>query len=161
MKYLLHIYKRVENISKEYHASWINVQLIFETKVNRTRRSDSQALLLIKKKKRKKKESNWIHKWTEACININRWKRNQTNYCSLSKKKIRNFFSRRYSTRGRLFSDSREKLPVHFMGEQEIFLWTVTHRDKLLLTITSLSLSLLVINKSFSTHSFISNVIIC
>lgn len=58
MKYLLHIYKRVENISKEYHASWINVQLIFETKVNRTRRSDSQALLLIKKKKRKKKESN-------------------------------------------------------------------------------------------------------
>lgn len=161
MKYLPHIYKRVENISKEYHASWINVQLIFETKVNRTRRSDSQALLLIKKKKRKKKESNWIHKWTEACININRWKRNQTNYCSLSKKKIRNFFSRRYSTRGRLFSDSREKLPVHFMGEQEIFLWTVTHRDKLLLTITSLSLSLLVINKSFSTHSFISNVIIC
>lgn len=161
MKYLLHIYKRVENISKEYHASWINVQLISETKVNRTRRSDSQALLLIKKKKRKKKESNWIHKWTEACININRWKRNQTNYCSLSKKKIRNFFSRRYSTRGRLFSDSREKLPVHFMGEQEIFLWTVTHRDKLLLTITSLSLSLLVINKSFSTHSFISNVIIC
>lgn len=161
MKYLLHIYKRVENISKEYHASWINVQLIFETKVNRTRRSDSQALLLIKKKKRKKKESNWIHKWTEACININRWKRNQTNYCSLSKKKIRNFFSRRYSTRGRLFSDSREKLPVHFMGELEIFLWTVTHRDKLLLTITSLSLSLLVINKSFSTHSFISNVIIC
>lgn len=161
MKYLPHIYKRVENISKEYHASWINVQLIFETKVNRTRRSDSQALLLIKKKKRKKKESNWIHKWTEACININRWKRNQTNYCSLSKKKIRNFFSRRYSTRGRLFSDSREKLPVHFMGELEIFLWTVTHRDKLLLTITSLSLSLLVINKSFSTHSFISNVIIC
>ena len=58
MKYLLHIYKRVENISKEYHASWINVQLISETKVNRTRRSDSQALLLIKKKKRKKKESN-------------------------------------------------------------------------------------------------------
>lgn len=161
MKCLLYIYKRVQNISKKYHASWINVQLIFETKANRTRRSDSQALLLIKKKKRKKKESNWIHKWTEACININRWKRNQTNYCSLSKKKIRNFFSRRYSTRGRLFSDSREKLPVHFMGGLEIFLWTVTHRDKLLLTITSLSLSLLVINKSFSTHSFISNVIIC
>lgn len=116
---------------------------------------------LKKKKKRKKKESNWIHKWTEACININRWKRNQTNYCFPSKKKNRNFFSRCYSTLGRLSSNSWVKLPVHFMGELEICLWTVTHHDKLLFTITSLSLLLLVINKSFSTHSLISNVIIC
>lgn len=113
-----------------------------------------------KKKERRKKVIEFINgpKLVSISIDENEIK---PIIVTRRKKKNRNFFSRRYSTRGRLFSDSWEKLPVHFIRGLEIFLWTVTHHDKLLFTITSPSLLLLVINKSFSTHSLISNVIIC